>query len=85
MIRAIIETVLLFLLPFAAYALYLVARKKPTFDPDHWSKPFVWLVVIGLAIVASSFVASGVFGERHQGGYIPAHIENGKLVPGTFQ
>lgn len=85
MIRAIVESLILFLLPFAAYALYLMARRKPAFDPDHWSKPFLGLVMAGLVIVALSFVASALLNERHQGGYVPAHLENGKLVPGTFQ
>lgn len=85
MIRTIIESVLLFLLPFAGYALYLVARQRTALDPDHWSKPFLSLVVTGLVIVALSFVASALISERHPSGYVPAHIENGKLVPGTFQ
>lgn len=85
MIRAIIESLLLFLLPFAGYALYLFARQKPALDPDHWSKPFLSLVITGLVIVSLSFVASALMGERHPGGYVPAHLENGKLVPGTFQ
>lgn len=85
MMRALLESLLLFLLPFIGFALYLLARRKPTLDPDHWSKPFLWLVLAGLLIVASSFVASGVFGERHIGGYVPAHVENGVLVPGHFE
>ena len=85
MTRVILESALLFLLPFFGYALYLVARQKPALDPDHWSKPFLWLVIAGLVIVSLSFVASGIMGERHATGYVPAHIENGKLVPGTFE
>lgn len=85
MIRAIIESLLLFLLPFVGFALYLLLRRKPAFDPDHWSKPFLWLVIAGLFIVSLSFIMSGVIGERHTGGYVPAHLENGKFVPGTFE
>lgn len=85
MTRVFIESALLFLLPFLGYALYLVARRKPALDPDHWSKPFLWLVIAGLVIVSLSFVASGFMSERHSGGYVPAHIENGIFVPGRLE
>jgi hypothetical protein len=30
-------------------------------------------------------IAFGIFAPRHAGAYVPAHIENGKLVPGRMQ
>ena len=85
MTRVFVESLLLFLLPFLVFAIYLVARRKPAFDPDHWSKPLLWLIMAGLGLVALSFIASGIFRERQVSGYVPAHIENGKLVPGKFE
>jgi hypothetical protein len=39
----------------------------------------------GLVLIALSFVFSGLFAERHLDTYVPAHMENGKFVPGGFQ
>ena len=32
-----------------------------------------------------SLVLTGLFSERHPDGYVPAHMENGRLVPGQFR
>lgn len=85
MTRVFVESLLLFLLPFLAFAIYLVAARKHALSPDHWSKPFLWLIMAGLVMVAISFIASGIMRERQASGYVPAHIENGKLVPGKFE
>lgn len=42
-------------------------------------------VLVFLACVAISLLALGLLSERHQGGYQPAHIENGRLIPGVMQ
>jgi hypothetical protein len=84
--RAILEPALLFLSPFAAYAVYLALRQTAPFAGRHWTKGAVSsLTLAGLAIAAAGMLAFGVFAERHQGAYLPAHIEDGKLVPGRLQ
>jgi hypothetical protein len=77
-----IYVVLLFLLPFAAYALYL--RFRPQSDKrSAASHPWTVLVIAGLALVAASFVFWGVFENANQRGvYVPPHLEDGRLVPG---
>ena len=85
MIRIAFETLVLFLIPFALFAGWLMLSKKSAFDPEHWSKPFLILVISGLVLIALSFVFSGVFAERHLDTYVPAHMENGKFVPGGFK
>ncbi|WGJ14680.1 DUF6111 family protein [Methylocapsa sp. D3K7] len=84
--RAILDPLLLFASPFAAYAVYLVLRQKYPFTVEHWSKSAVsTLTLTGLAIAVTGMLAFGIFAPRHEGAYIPAHIENGRIVPGRLQ
>ena len=85
MIRVTFETLLLFLIPFIAYLIWLKIGQKSALDPEHWSKPLLGLVCAGFILVASFFITTGLFSERHLGAYVPAHLENGQLVPGTFK
>ena len=50
-------------------------------DQQGWQR---WLFS-GLAIAVTGMIAFGIFAPRHAGAYVPAHIENGKLVPGRMQ
>ena len=43
------------------------------------------LSVAGLALVLGGLLLNGFFADRHEGAYAPAHIENGRLVPGAIQ
>ena len=84
--RAILEPALLFALPFAAYTIYLVLRQNYPFAVEHWTKGAVsTLTLAGLAIAVAGMIAFGIFAPRHEGAYVPAHIENGKIVPGRMQ
>ena len=68
--------------PLAITAALLVAFW--IFGRRRWpAAPLVVLVV--LACAAVSLLALGLFSDRHQGAYRPAHIENGRLVPGEMQ
>ncbi|WP_395666044.1 DUF6111 family protein [Methylocella sp.] len=84
--RAVLQTALLFLAPFAAYAGFLALRRRYPFEIDHWTKSAVsTLVLIGLAVAVAGTLLLGVFAERRQGAYVPAHVEDGRLVPGRLQ
>jgi hypothetical protein len=84
--RAILEPVLLFSSPFIAYALYLMLRQNYLFALEHWTKTAIsTLALAGLAMAAAGMLALGIMAPRHKGAYVPAHIENGKLVPGHMQ
>ena len=84
--RAILEPAVLFASPFAVYTIYLVLRRNYPFAMEHWSKSAVsTLALTGLAIVVAGMIAYGIFAPRHAGAYVPAHIENGKLVPGRMK
>ena len=85
MVRVVAESVLLFLVPFAAFAVMLVLMRRKVLDPDHWSRAGLWLAGAGMLLVAATFVGTALLGERHTGAFVPAHIENGRVVPGGFR
>jgi heme/copper-type cytochrome/quinol oxidase subunit 3 len=84
MIRPIFTEVALFLAPFAVYAVFLWATRAGVLDPQQWSLGrMAWLLIASLALMIGSFVVLAQFGGAPPGStYIPAHIENGVLVPG---
>jgi heme/copper-type cytochrome/quinol oxidase subunit 3 len=84
MIRPVLTEFALFAAPFAAYALYLWATRAGVLDPAHWSLGrLAWLVIAALLLVIGSFVVLAHWGGAPPGSkYVPAHIEDGNLVPG---
>ncbi|MGO4404258.1 DUF6111 family protein [Bosea sp. RAF48] len=85
MLRAIIEEVLLFVLPFCVFAGYLVVKRRNPFDVEHWSRHAFWLAVTGLLLAISVLTYTGFIAPRSEGAYEPPHMENGVLVPGRFK
>jgi Family of unknown function (DUF6111) len=84
--RAILEPALLFGAPFAVYLIYLALRHAYPFHMDHWTRGAVSILALaGLATAVTGMLVFGMNAERHQGAYAPAHIEDGKLVPGRLQ
>ncbi len=85
MIRPILTELTLFLAPFVLYALFLVATRAGVLHPESWSwRVLAWLTLAALATVAASFVVIAQFGgQPPHSTYVPAHMEDGKLVPGT--
>lgn len=83
----ILLRLLLFLLPFAAYALYLAYLKHQEREHPGWKEaPWNSLVIAGLALVIVSFIAAAlVGGERPGGVYVPPHTVDGKIVPGEIR
>jgi hypothetical protein len=85
MIRPVLTEIGIFLIPFAVYALFLAATRSGLFARSSW--PIA--VVARLVLAALVLVIAGLIGLAHYSGaapdstYIPAHIENGKLVPGV--
>jgi hypothetical protein len=75
----------LFLLPFALFFLFLVATRREAFAAEHWRGARGWLAIAGLLLVIGALVIETLWLERHKGTYVPAHMENGVLVPGRFE
>jgi ABC-type Fe3+ transport system permease subunit len=85
MIRVLIEETLLFLIPFAVFLLWLAVRKRNPFKKEAWQGASFWLAVAGIMIGIAAIIYTGFTQERGQGGYIPPHVENGRVVPGQFR
>ena len=85
MLRRVIEEFGLFLIPFALFLVYLLLVGRNPLRLVHWNAHFVRLTLLGLAVVIGTLVYDGLFSERREGGYVPAHMENGRLVPGQFR
>jgi heme/copper-type cytochrome/quinol oxidase subunit 3 len=85
MIRPLATEVALFLAPFAAYAVFLWATRAGVLDPDSWPASRVaWLTISALVLLLGSFLVIAQFSHSRPGSaYVPAHVENGKLVPGA--
>jgi hypothetical protein len=85
MIRPALTEIGIFLIPFAVYALFLVATRSGVFAQSSWPAHLVAKLVLGsLLLVILSFIMLAHFtGAPPNSTYIPAHIENGKFVPGT--
>jgi Family of unknown function (DUF6111) len=86
MLRVLLEPALLFALPFAVYVLYMSMRRRYPFAVEAWSHSRVAsLALAGLAVAVVGVIVLGLFAPRERGAYVPAHVENGRLVPGYFK
>jgi hypothetical protein len=85
MIRSVFIELALFLTPFAAYAFLLWAKSHGVFDPESWPlRTVVALTVAALVLMGiSAFVTAQFSGASPGSTYVPAHVEDGHLVPGT--
>jgi hypothetical protein len=85
MIRPVLTELAIFLIPFAAYALFLVATRAGVFASSSWPAHLVAKLVLGsLLLVVISFIMLAQFsGAPPDSTYVPAQLENGKLVPGA--
>ena len=85
MIRPVLYEIGIFLLPFAIYAGYLVATRSGFLSTALWPVHVVVRLTLGaLLLVVISFILLANFsGAPPDSTYTPAHIENGRLVPGA--
>ena len=85
MIRPVLTEIAIFLIPFAVYAAFLIATRSGVLVQSSWPMHVVAKLALGsLLLVVVSFVLLAHFsGAPPDSTYVPAHIENGKLVPGV--
>ena len=87
MIKQVGVEIGLFLIPFVFYALFLLATNAGIVPRKAWTPPrLAALLIVSLLLVVASFVVLAQFSGAPPGStYVPAHVENGKFVPGKTQ
>jgi hypothetical protein len=85
MIRPVLTEVGIFLIPFAVYALFLLATRSGLVAQTSWPLRVVARLVLGslLLVIVSLVLLAHFSGAPPNSTYIPAHVENGKFVPGV--
>lgn len=85
MIRPILTELLLFVMPFALYVVFLWLTKAGVFHPESWPvSRIAGLTIVALILMAASFFYFAEYSGAPVGSnYVPAHMEDGKFVPGT--
>jgi Family of unknown function (DUF6111) len=85
MIRPVLTEVGIFLIPFAVYALFLLATRSGVIAQSSWPLRVIARLVLGslLLVIVSLVLLAHFSGAPPDSTYIPAHIENGKFVPGV--
>lgn len=80
MIRILLTYILPLLVPTAIYFLWLrFAGTAP--EREH---PWPWLIGAGVLLAAIVLAGLALLGGTPDGIYEPAHLEDGKLVPGRI-
>lgn len=87
MIRPIVTEIGLFVAPFVLYVLFLAVTNAGVLQPKAWRLPRLGaLLAVSLLLMFGSFLILAQFSGAPPGStYVPAHVENGKFVPGTTQ
>jgi hypothetical protein len=85
MIRIGFTELLLFATPFVLYAVFLAATRAGVLDVQSWPlSRVITLAIVAFALVIGSFLYFANFTGAPPGStYVPAHMEDGKFVPGT--
>lgn len=87
MIRPVLTELALFVVPFVAYAIFLWTTRAGVLDPGSWPpRVLAFLTIAALVLMLGSFVVIAHFSGAPPGStYVPAHIEDGRLVPGRVR
>jgi len=88
MLRVVLLNIALFFLPFVFCALYFYARARRRNEVAvAWNEmPFAGLLQTGVGLIIIGMLITAYVGGDDAGGtYVPARMENGRLVPGEVQ
>ncbi len=86
MIRPVLTEVVIFLIPFALYAIYLMANRAGVFDGASWPTHVLAKLVMGsLLLTIVSFILLAHFsGAPPNATYTPARVDDkGNFIPGS--
>jgi quinol-cytochrome oxidoreductase complex cytochrome b subunit len=84
MLRPVLTELALFLTPFVVYAVFLWATRAGVLDASQWTLSRIsWLLIASFVLMIGSFVVLAQWGGSPPGStYVPAHIDDGRFVPG---
>ena len=87
MIRPVLTEFALFVAPFVAYAVFLWLTKTALLERASWPpKVLASLAIAALILMIGSFVVLSHFSGAPPGStYEPAHVDDGKFVPGRVR
>jgi len=85
MIRPALTEIGIFLIPFAVYAVFLVATRSGLLATSSWPVIVIGRLLVGslLLVILSLILLAQFSGAPPDSTYFPAHIENGRIVPGV--
>jgi hypothetical protein len=85
MIRPVLTEIGIFLIPFAVYAVILVASRSNVWTKSSWPLHIVLKLTVGafVLVIVSLILLAHFSGAPPGATYTPAHIENGKLIRGS--
>lgn len=87
MLRFLLIEAILFLIPFALYFAWraFLDKREDETEGRFNEKPWQMLIIAGGALVLAGLVVFALTsGRRGDMVYIPAHIVDGRVVPGTY-
>ena len=86
MIRALAEPLVFFTVPFLVYVVWLALRLINPLATERWTRRVVLpLAAVGLIFAVGSLLIIGLTAPRYEGGYVPAHLEDGHIVSGRMR
>jgi hypothetical protein len=87
MARYIAFDAVFFLLPFGIYAAWLIFTRGSLKNLDDWQvRTLAYLTIAGSALLlVAIFAVTSFTQEPPSGVYVPAHMDNGVIVPGHFE
>lgn len=87
MLRVALIDIVMFALPFVAYAIWLKTSRPGQEGQSIWSgAPLFTLAGIGIALVVAAMAVLISFSGREPGGvYKPPTFKDGKVQPGHFE
>ncbi|WP_454815177.1 DUF6111 family protein [Labrys neptuniae] len=81
MFRPFLFEAVLFILPFLIYGIWLLLRGERPDAPAPMGIPLLRLIALGVMCMAAGLALFAHYGGAPAGSaYVPAHMENGKLV-----
>ena len=87
MVRFVAFDVIFFLLPFAAYAAFLAFTRGSLRNAEDWQiKTIAYLGIAGAGLLIAALIVFTSYRTIPPGGrYVPARIEDGRIVPGHIE